>query len=432
MEYSSAADRITRVLFTAQAAGSAGLIAASTVGSIVGAMLGGGAAWAGVPAALYLLGSAFSALAWGYLVSRRGWRSSLITGTALGVAGAALAGAAVMRSSAGQWLSLVVFLVGMVLLGSAQSALQLGRFASAEVHPPSERGRAISNVVLGGAVGAILGPLLVGPVSRWAQGAGFDELAGPYGVTLALCLVACFLIITLLRPDPRDLGREISRLYPEEQTLPASGQSALKIISRPGPLVAVASMVLGQVVMVMVMVITALHMRGHHHALSSVSLVISSHTFGMYAFSVVSGRLADRLGRGLVILSGAGTLLLACLLAPLSPDVVPLAVALFLLGLGWNFCYVGGSSLLSDNLAPAERSRVQGFNDLLIGLTSAASSLSSGLVFAAVGFTVMSMAGAIVAGALIILVFFWLMGNRESADASIRRMGIGDKVKRDA
>jgi MFS family permease len=186
----------------------------------------------------------------------------------------------------------------------------------------------------------------------------------------------------------------------------------LKIISRPGPLVAVASMVFGQVVMVMVMVITALHMRGHHHALSSVSLVISSHTFGMYAFSIVSGRLADRLGRGPVILSGAGTLLLACLLAPLSPDVVPLAVALFLLGLGWNFCYVGGSSLLSDYLAPEERSRVQGFNDLLIGLTSAASSLSSGLVFAAVGFTVMSMAGAIVAGALIILVFFWQLGQR--------------------
>jgi MFS family permease len=412
METSRAAQRITLVLFLAQAAGSAGLIAAATVGSIVGAKLGGGDAWAGVPSALYLLGSAFSALAWGYLVSRRGWRSSLITGTALGVVGAGLAGAAVMGGSGGQVLRLGIFLAGMVLLGAAQSALQLGRFASAEVHPPRARGRAISNVVLGGAVGAIFGPLLVGPVSRWTGQAGIDELTGPYGITLILCLAACLLIFTRLRPDPRDLGREISRLYPDDQAVPASGHSALKIISRPGPLVAVASMVFGQVVMVMLMVITALHMRGHQHALSAVSLVISSHTFGMYAFSIVSGRLADRLGQGPVILTGAGTLLLACLLAPLSPDVVPLAVALFLLGLGWNFCYVGGSSLLSDYLAPAERSRVQGFNDLLIGLTSAASSLSSGLVFAAVGFGVMSTAAATLAAVLILVVGSWQLRQR--------------------
>jgi MFS family permease len=128
----------------------------------------------------------------------------------------------------------------------------------------------------------------------------------------------------------------------------------------------------------------------------------------MFAFSVLSGRLADRWGRGPVILTGASTLLLACITAPLSPNVLPLAVALFLLGLGWNFCFVGGSALLSDQLSPVERSRTQGMNDLLVGLASATGSLGSGIVFAASSYTII----AIVAGVLALIPFlmsiFWM------------------------
>ena len=119
--------------------------------------------------------------------------------------------------------------------------------------------------------------------------------------------------------------------------------------------------------------------------------MIASHTFGMYAFSVISGRLSDKWGRGRVILTGSFTLLLACITAPLSPNVLPLAVALFLLGLGWNFCFVGGSALLADQLSPCESSRTQGTNDLLVGLASAIGSLGSGFVFAASNYTVIAM-----------------------------------------
>jgi MFS family permease len=115
----------------------------------------------------------------------------------------------------------------------------------------------------------------------------------------------------------------------------------------------------------------------------------------MYAFSAVSGRLADRWGRRRVILVGSITLGVACLAATLTPDVLPLAVALFLLGLGWNFCYVGGSTLLADQLTPAERARTQGFNDLMVGLSSAVASLASGLVFDAVGFEWMGWAAVV-------------------------------------
>jgi MFS family permease len=156
-------------------------------------------------------------------------------------------------------------------------------------------------------------------------------------------------------------------------------------------------MLLGQMVMVLVMVITSLHMRSHQHELGDISLVISAHTFGMFAFSILSGRLADRWGRGPVIIFGSAMLVLACLAATFSPDVLPLGVALFLLGLGWNFCYVGGSTLLADQLSPGERAHTQGFNDLLVGLASAAGSLGSGIIFAAVGYNVMAYVSSVIA-----------------------------------
>ncbi len=127
----------------------------------------------------------------------------------------------------------------------------------------------------------------------------------------------------------------------------------------------------------------------------------------MYAFSVVSGQLIDRWGRLPVIVAGAVTLIAACLAAPLSPEVLPISVALFLLGLGWNFCYVGGSTLLADQLSPAERARTQGFNDLLIGLTSAVGSLASGVIFATLGYGTMGIIGAVAALVPIGMVVWW-------------------------
>jgi MFS family permease len=108
-----------------------------------------------------------------------------------------------------------------------------------------------------------------------------------------------------------------------------------------------------------------------------------------------------------MILIGSSTLLLACITAPLSPDVIPLGFALFLLGVGWNFCFVGGSTLLSDQLAPVERSRTQGTGDLIVGLASAFISLSSGFIFEATGYTMIAvMAGLLSLVPLVMSVLF--------------------------
>jgi MFS family permease len=386
-DFSRIARRTTFVLFLAQSLASAGFIAAATLNSILGARLGGGSAWAGVPSAVYLLGGAFAASAWGYLMEAIGRRRGIALGLLIGAAGTALVIFAIDRG----WL--IGFLAGMLLMGIANAAVVLGRFAAAEVNPPEKRGAAISNVVLGGTFGSVFGPLIVGPAGTFVKTLGLDELTGAYAASLGLFTLAALLVFVALRPDPREVGREMAKLYPEANPQ-GEARPILTILRQPAAFAALMAMVLGQVVMVAVMVITSLHMKDHHHLLTDISTVISAHTFGMYAFSVISGQLADRWGRVQVILTGAGVLLLSCLTAPLSPDVLPLAVSLFLLGLGWNFCFVGGSTLLADQLSPAERARTQGANDLIVGLASATGSLSAGIIFSGLGFALVAALGA--------------------------------------
>ena len=394
-DLSKVARKITWILFANQSLASAGFIASATINSIIGAKLGGSASFAGVPSAVYQIGAALAASAWGYVMDRIGRRNGMVAGLLIGIVGNVLVLVSIATSS------LLLFLIGMVLMGITNAAVVLGRFAAAEVNPPAQRGAAISNVVLGGTFGAVAGPLLIGPMGNLTRSLGMDELAGAYIATLLLFAISAAVVFVGLRPDPREVGKQVAAAYPEPGHASTTGRarSLLEIFRQPAALVAVSAMALGQVVMVAVMVITSLHMRDHQHNLRDISAVISSHTFGMFAFSVLSGRLADKWGRGPVILTGASTLLLACITAPLSPAVFPLAAALFLLGLGWNFCFVGGSALLADQLSPLERSRTQGTNDLLVGLASAVGSLGSGLVFAVANYTVI----AIIAGLLALI-----------------------------
>ncbi|MCJ7733265.1 MAG: MFS transporter [Anaerolineales bacterium] len=400
-DFNDIARKITRTLFLSQSFVSAALITTGTVNSIVGAELSGKVAWAGLPVTVMLISAALGAFSWGFINERIGRRNGLGIGLILGAAGGLLSGIGIWQRTYS------IYLIGMGLFGFAQSAMQLGRFAAAEVNPEETRGKAIATVVLGGTVGSIAGPLLVGPAGVLATRFGQNELVGPYITALILFVIATGIIFIWLRPDPTTIAKELAFKDQKTQLTNKPSRTIPKILKQPGVIVAILSMVIGQAVMVMVMVITALHMKALTHPLTSISLVISAHTFGMYAFSIFSGRLTDRLGRETVIALGAGILILAGVTAGLSPDVLPIAVSLFLLGLGWNLCYVGGSTLLTDQLFPSERSRMQGVNDLLVGLASAVGSLGSGFVFAAVGFQIMGFVGAGFAVIPVVAVLWW-------------------------
>jgi len=394
--------KITRTLFLSTGVISAALITTGTVNAITGAELSGALAWAGLPTTIQLISAALGALTLGLIMEKIGRRKGMVIGLAFGALGSFSAGTAIWRGS------FPLFLVGMALIGFAQSAMQLGRFAAAEVYPPAKRGQAIANVVLGGTVGSIVGPLLVGPAGVFAVRMGLNELAGPYSTALALFVLGALIILIWLRPDPMEIAQEKTQQDQSIQKNPETIRSIPEILRQPGILVAITTMVVGQVVMVMVMVITSLHMKSLEHPLSNISIVISSHTFGMYAFSIFSGRLVDRLGQEAVIILGSVILILAGLSAGASPDVVPIAIALFLLGLGWNLCYVGGSTLLTDQLSSGEQSRMQGVNDLFVGLASASGSLGSGFVFAALGYQIMGFVGAAFAIIPLVAAIWWL------------------------
>ncbi len=374
--------------------GSAGFLVASTVTPIVGAQLSGRPSFAGVPTAFYWAGGALATLVWGRLMDPIGRRRTLSLGLLVGVLGASLASFFVVLHSFGG------FILGLALMGAANSALQLARFMAGEVHRMEERGRAISTVVLGGTVGAVLGPALVAPMSALAIALGGPPLAGPYAASAGFFSMGAVLVVLLLWPDPRDLAKEIHRASEVPST---TLRTVREILLDPRVRIAGLTMAIAQVVMVMLMVITSLHMSHHHHALSSIAAVMSSHVFGMYAFSVVSGRFADTWGRGPLIGVGASVLVVSCLTATLSTDVAPLAFALFLLGLGWNFCYVGGSTLLSDCLSQGERARIQSVNDFVLTTLAGTGSALSGLVFSSLGYAMM---GYLSAGVSLILV--WL------------------------
>jgi MFS family permease len=394
------ARKITRVLFLSQGLSSAGFIAAFTVNALVAVDLTGQTAMAGVPGALYVAGQACGAVVWGLSLERLGRRGGLALGQLLGVLGSAVAILAVIDRS------FASFLFGLALVGVARSAVDLGRFAAAEVHLQADRGRAIATVVLGSTVGAVVGPLLVGPTGRLAATAGGPELAGPYGVGLAGLVLAALLIVAGLRPEPRDVGRELARRHPD--TVPSLTTRSLRdIVRQPGVIVATGSMVFAQLVMMVPMSITSVHMRAHQHPLTAVSLVISAHTLGMFAFSLVSGRMTDRWGRGPVILLGSAVMILSCLLGAPATGLGALLIALFLLGLGWNFAYVAASTLLSDQLSPPERAKTQGFNDLLLNLASAASQVGSGVVYASGGFGIMNLTAAVAALVPLGLALWW-------------------------
>ena len=274
-----------------------------------------------------------------------------------------------------------------------KGVLDQGRYAAAEASPEHKRARAISWVVLGGTAGSILGPSLISGTSRLAVQFGLPELSGPWFAAAIIFWVTLIFINVLLRPDPKEVAQLLSgeESQPDHSLIPVLQKRPYREILRdPRTKIATAALICGQLAMVVVMTMTPVYMRYHEHTLGAISLVIMGHTLGMFGLSFVTGWLVDRFGRNALITGGSLVLVLACITAPLYTSVAWLAISLFLLGLGWNFCFVAGSALLSDGLRSEERGRVQGFTDTMINVVSGVGSIGGGLIFAATGYLTIS------------------------------------------
>lgn len=397
----SVRQRLTAVLFTGQSFFSAGMIATFTLMAIIAADLSGNVATAGIPSTLTLLGRAFAAYPIGVLMDKAGRRIGLSVGFGLALAGCVIAIWAIIAGT------FIGFCLGAAFMGMGRAATDQSRYVAAEVYAADKRAKVIGFIVFAGTIGAVFGPALVTPSLSIAQLIGLPEMTGPFLIGILLYFLGLIITFFLLRPDPKMIGALVdSAEHHTTQTAPA--RPLTKIFQQPTVILAVAAMIIGQLVMALIMVITPLHMDHQSHSTTSISFVISAHTFGMFALSGVTGWLIDRFGRIPLIIVGALVLIAASLLTATSTTVGTLAFALFLLGLGWNFCFIAGSSLLSDSLFASERARTQGLSEMLVALAAGLAGLLTGVLFDSAGITAVS---AVALGfSLVIFGFLLLYG----------------------
>jgi MFS family permease len=381
--------RSLRVLVISQVLGGAGLGAGITVGALLAEDMLGSIRFAGLPAALFTLGSAAAAMGVGALSERHGRRPGLTAGYLTGaLGGVGIVLAAVLDSPALLLLSLLVY-------GSGTATNLQARYAGGDLAPQERRGAAVSTILVATTLGAVAGPNLVAPTGRAAEHLGIPALAGPF-LLASLAYAAAGLFLTVfLRPYPLLAARALAVQEAEQEGHPAVAHAVDWVAVRLGGL----AMVVTQLVMVALMTMTPIFMRDHGHGLGATGLVIALHIAAMFLPSPVTGRLADRFGSKPVIAAGGLALLAAGVVGAVAPvhSVPAIALALVLLGLGWNLGLLGGTTLVAGAVPLDGRARIQGRVDVAVALSGAAGGLSSGVVVAATSYGTLSLAGGALA-----------------------------------
>lgn len=393
--------RTLRVLVAGQVVGAAALGSAVVVGAfVIQQILGQETPWAGVAAATVTTGTAFMSQALSRTMMRRGRRPGLQLGYVLAVFGGVLAAVGAERES------LWVFIPGLFVYGSGQASNLLARYAATDLAEPDERARAMSRIVFASTFGAVFGPLLVGPAQHLGrEWFGLEKYTGPWLFAAAFFAGAAVNTAIRLRPDPLVMAGGVQTDNAIAVRRPPLVSVVSSIVRRPRARLALTAMVISQATMVAVMAMTPVHLKLHGHEGVS-QYVVSTHIAGMYAFSPLVGRYADRKGRLNAIILGGVVLVAATVMAALSGDIEQLLFpALWALGLGWNFGLIGGSSLLVDSVEEDERVAVQGSADLLMSFCGGMAGFSSGFIRRAVGYHLLSTFAMLAAGALLVAAY---------------------------
>jgi MFS family permease len=381
----------------ATALGSTAYIASFAAATLAAREITGDAQLAGLPSALGTIGTAAAIGLLSALMARRGRRPGLLAGYLVAITGALATLAAVA------FASFPLLLAGSIAIGFGNAALQLSRYAAADLAEPERRASAVGTVIWGSTAGAILGPNLLEPAGALATAVGRPVLEGGMAVTVVGFALTLLVTLRWVRTAgaPADAREEVieTGIGAEPVAIPdepaRATDSRLALLAPIRVRVALVGLVAGQVVMVLIMAMTPVHVHDLGEPLATVGFVISAHTLGMFALSPLSGRLVGRFGALPVMVAGFGVLLLAAVLAAVArqSDIPVLVLALFLLGYGWNLGFVAGSSLLTSGASLGERIRLQGATDVLVWTAGAAASLSSGFLMDWAGYPMLATVG---------------------------------------
>jgi MFS family permease len=349
-----------------------------------------------LPVTCWVLGGAIGTMPASLHMKRVGRQRGLSSGTLWGIVGALICAGAIWAQSF--WL----LCFGTLVFGVYNAYGQYYRFAAADVSSPDFRSTAISLVLAGGLVGGILGPT----TSRWTVG-----LLGPKFMAAYLVLIG-FAVATMI------ILRFIRIPTPSAAEAAATGRPLSVIAAQPKFIVAVASGAIGYGVMNFLMTSTPIAMQVCGHPYGAAAFVISSHIIGMFAPSFVTGPLIRRAGPLPVMFAGALLNFVAIGVALSGIAVAQFWWSLVILGVGWNFLYIGGTTLLTQTYRPEERAKAQGTNEQAIFIMMAVSSFTSGMTVTTAGWQrVNLLAIPLVAVIAVALIWFALRSRAEKAAA---------------
>ena len=349
-----------------------------------------------LPVTCWVLGSALTTVPASFYMKRVGRRTGLMRGAAVGIVGALTCASAVWLQNF--WL----LCAGTLVWGTYNAFGQYYRFAAAELATVDLRATAISLVLAGGLIGGILGPT----TSRFTV-----DLLGPKFMGAYLALILCALIAMLLL-------RYIDMPEPGAQERASSGRAMREIARQPKFAVAVLSGAVGYGVMNLLMTSTPIAMGACGHPYGDAAFVISSHVIAMFLPSFATGGLIRRFGVLPVMFVGALLNVAAIAAAVSGLSVTHFWLALVLLGVGWNFLYVGGTTLLIETYRPEERAKAQGANEFAIFVMMVVSSLSSGVIVTGAGWELLNLA-ALIPLAVVAIAIPWLAIEQRSKRAVV-------------
>ncbi len=334
------------------------------VSALVGSTLAPDQSLATLPLGLQFLTMMLITIPASLFMRRFGRRAGFSLGALLGLA-AGLTGAWAI------WIGdFALFCLASAFVGGSAAHAAFYRYAAADTASEVFKSRAISLVLAGGVVAAVLGPEL----AKWSR-----ELFGPVLFVGSYLVIAALGILVLI------IVRFIEIPRPAIESASGSGRPLVRIMCQPSFVVAALCAMVGYGAMNLVMVSTPLAMVESGHAFDATASVIQWHVLAMFAPSFVTGHLIHRFGVLRVMASGAA-LILGCVVINLSgTESIQFLSALALLGVGWNFLFVGGTTLLTETYSPEEKAKTQGANDFLVFSMTACTAFSSGAVYHAFG-----------------------------------------------
>ena len=358
--YAHARSNVAR-LTIAQALSGANAVVVYATGAIVGNMLAPSQALATLPITVFVIGMAACSLPAGAIAQRYGRRAAFMIGTGCGVLVGLLSALAVV-------LGLFWLFCAATFFGGAYAAVVLSfRFAAADCVPPERRPRALSFVMAGGICAGVIGPQLVTySMNLWEP----FTFAGTFLAQAAVAALSALTLIGVHLPKP-----------PADEA--ATGRPIRVLMRQPQFLTAVCCGVVSYLLMNFLMTAAPLAMRMCGHSQESSNLGIQWHVIAMYAPSFVTGRLITRFGAHKIVMAGLVLTGLSVAVGLMGVDIAHFWLTLILLGVGWNFGFIGASALVLECHRPEEKNRVQSFNDFIVfGAVAFGSFLSGGLLTA--------------------------------------------------